>query len=158
MTAFCGTFAGQDTWVHWTVNPCILESVSSVLLICIAALVLYFQGRRIMLLRKRQHQGSERTPACAIAFYFSIVALAASHGALLIAAIVYYIRGASRDPYELFNQSASAVVWLCALVRFRAFLTVCGAAYLGTGVMLIPYGDWLSTPESTSINVKTVKS
>lgn len=111
-----------------------------------------------MLLRKRQHQGSERTPACAIAFYFSIVALAASHGALLIAAIVYYIRGASRDPYELFNQSASAVVWLCALVCFRAFLTVCGAAYLGTGVMLIPYGDWLSTPESTSINVKTVKS
>ena len=116
MTAFCGTFAGQDTWVHWTVNPCILESVSSVLLICVAALVLAFQCRRIVLLRKRHYTGSGRLPAIIVTFCLCIVALAASHGALLVAAIIFYIRGAARDSYELFNQAASFALWLSALV------------------------------------------
>ena len=102
--------------MHWTVNPCILESVSSVLLICVAALVLAFQCRRIVLLRKRHYTGSERLPAIIVTFCLCIVALAASHGALLVAAIVFYIRGAARDPYELFNQAASFALWLSALV------------------------------------------
>ena len=102
--------------MHWTVNPCILESVSSVLLICTAALVLAFQCRRIGLLRKRHYTGSERIPTIVVTFYLCIVALAASHGALLVAAVVFYIRGAARDPYELFNQAASVTLWLSALV------------------------------------------
>ena len=123
MTAFCGTFAGQDTWVHWTVNPCILESVSSVLLICTAALVLAFQCRRIILLRMRHYTGSERIPATVVTFSLCVVALAASHGALLVAAIIFYIRGAARDPYELFNQAASFALWLSALVSAHALST-----------------------------------
>lgn len=122
MTAFCGIFAGQDTWVHLTVNPCILESVSSVLLICVAALVLAFQCRRLNLLRKRHYTGTGRIPAIVVTFYLCIVALAASHGALLAAAIVFYIRGAARDPYELFNQAASFALWLSALVRHHIVL------------------------------------
>ena len=116
MTYFCGTFAGQDTWVHWTVNPCILESVSIGLLICVAALVLAFQCRRIALLCKRDYTGSRRIPALVVTFYLCVVALAASHGALLIAATVFYVKGAARDPYELFNQSASFALWATVLV------------------------------------------
>ena len=105
--------------MHWTVNPCILESVSSVLLICIAALVLYFQCRRIRLFRQRNYPGNARIPAEIVAFYVCIAAVAASHGALLIATTLFYIREAAQDPYELFNQAASFLVWSCALVRTR---------------------------------------
>ena len=116
MAAWCGTFAGEDTWLHWTVNPCILESVSVSLLICIAALVLSFQCRRISLLRKRNYSGSERIPGLVAAFYLGIVSIAASHGALLLATVVFYLRGAAQNPYELFNQSASFAAWVSAVV------------------------------------------
>ncbi len=114
--------------MHWTVNPCILESISSVLLICVAALVLAFQCRRIVLLRKRHYTGSERIPAIVATFYLCVVALAASHGAVLIAATIFYIRGAARDPYELFNQAASFALWSSALVSPHLLLLMCLSA------------------------------
>ena len=116
MTAWCGDFSGQGTWLHWTVNPCILESVSSVLLVCTAALVLSFQCRKIVLLRQKKYPGSKRIPSAAVAFYVCILCVVAAHAALLIASIVVYIRGTARYPYELFNQSASLLLWLGALV------------------------------------------
>ena len=116
MTPWCGAFLGQGTWLHSTVNPCLLESVSSVLLICTAALVLSFQCRRVILLRQRKYPGSKRIPTAAVAFYVCIICVVAAHAALLIASIVVYIRGTARYPYELFNQSASLLLWLGALV------------------------------------------
>lgn len=114
---WCGTFDGAPTWAHWTFSPCLLGTVSAVLLPCIAALILFIEIRKLSLLISRNYIGQSQWGCAAIIRFVCCSILALSHAVLLVVASVYYSRERTAAPYHVFYEAVLFVVWASAVVR-----------------------------------------
>lgn len=114
---WCGALDGAPTWAHLTFSPCLLETVSSSLLVFVAVLVLVFQCRKISLLRQRNYLGETQWTRQAIVSAICFGILILSHLAVLVITSILLESSGTAAPYNIFSECTLFIVWLAALVR-----------------------------------------
>ena len=114
---WCGTFAAAPTWQHGTFNPCQSETITAVLLIVLAAGVLFSQYRKLRIFRQLSYPGTRELTACTMLSGACLLVLVISHAVLLAISSASSALHIGLNPYNIFYEAAALAWTSAALVR-----------------------------------------